>query len=481
MKEFSSKIKTASSKRVIDTSDMWQKQINFDKDTWDGLQVWAPIDPYTVQKRLEFRAAMQNSYVYRANWIISKLVAGQGYTTKAESIDGLPLDEWESTEKIHVPYLNKELTPVEIRKFVDKISTDMNLSEGIFNGYITSREQGRCALAMTPIDRDEQGRWQLPTSIQFIRPEYTLRPYLDHKTAEMIGVQIIGLKSTQQTILPIERCIYMLNGFNQKLFSDQYGDSQVDRITDAAKVLNIIFADDLLQVAEKSWHQPKVFGVPIRPEDYGKEDTILSDFLQANSNSKGQDIAVTQNPDGKGGVTILSGTTNSGDIAGLERIIIRCIKAVLAFYNLPAFMLSEGETGNLGGDKNTEEIDMFYNTEIAPETIKLENMVNTQYYDKVMGVLFMGEELPFKITHHFNKPKITTILRPDLYEMGKDMLLNGIIDKEGLIEMLGVEQYRGNELNKTEGADINPESDTWVKNEPTLSINWKGPTSWQNE
>jgi hypothetical protein len=460
-------VASAGQNRVIDTSSMWRSPNRFDSATWDGLQVWAPVDPYDSKQRLEFRAAMKNAYVYRANWIITKLVAGQGYTSEIlprqdEELEAAQLDQWKMSEKLYVPYLDKEMTPQEIQDFVDKLGRDMDLAGQVFNGYITAREQGRGVLAMTPIDRDENsGQWQLPTSIRFIRPEFTLRPYLDQNTAEMVGVQIVGLKSTEQFILPIERCIYIENGFNQELFSDHYGDSQVDRVTDAANVLNLIFADDFLHAAESTWHQTKVFGVPVQPQDFGKENTILDDFLSNNANSKGQDIAVVLNPDGKGGVTLLNQSTNSGDIAGLEKIVIRCIKVILAYYNLPGFMLSEGESGSLGANANTEEIDMFVNTEILPERIKLENMLAEQYYDKIISILFQNEDidsLPIKMVHKFNKPRITSIFRPDLYEMGKDMVAEGILDMDGLIEMMGVEQFTKEKKTYSQGEDVNPEN-----------------------
>jgi len=126
---------------------------------------------------------MQNAYVYRANWIITKLVAGQGYTTEIlprqdEELETEQLDQWKMTQQINVPYLDKDMTPQQLQDFIDKLGRDMDLAGQIFNGYITAREQGRGVLAMTPIDRDEEtGEWQLPTSIQYIRPEFTLRPH----------------------------------------------------------------------------------------------------------------------------------------------------------------------------------------------------------------------------------------------------------------------------------------------------------------
>lgn len=501
-KKAKSLIKAAKSNRVIDTSPMW-KSLRYDKANWDGLQVWVPVDPYTSEQRKEFRAAMMNPYVWRANRIIAQLVAGQGFTTDVfprkdmGDINKEQNDEWKQTEKFMVPYLDKEMTPEEIRKFVFKLTEDIDLAENTFNGYFSSREQGRNVLAITPIDKDEQGKWQLPDSIRFIRPEFTLRPYLDMDTGELIGTQIVGLKSTEFNILPAERIIYILNNFNQELFADYYGDSQVARVVDPANTLNIIFSQDFLQAAEHTWHQPKVFGVPIQPQDFGREETILDEFLQRNSDAKGQDIAVVMNPDGKGGVTLLSQGTNSGDLGGLERIVVRCIKAILAYYNLPAFMLSEGEKGQLGGNANEEEIDMFINTEIVPERIKLQNILNNQFYDRVLCVLFDiedPEKLPIKIKHTYNKPKIATIFRPELYEIGKDMVAEGLMDKRGLIDMIGFDEFATEDSTRTAGEDDNPDMNTawtqkiWKRNqyedrmkmwdEGGLKLLWTMPKGW---
>lgn len=487
------KIKVANSQRRLDPGSLWRSP-RYDKADWEGLQVWVPVDPYSTEERKGFRTAMSNAYVWRANRIITKLVAGQGYTTdivprKEEEVEKEQLEEWQTTKKLMVPYLNKEMTPEEIKDFIDKKSTDMDLDQQIFNGYFTSREQGRCVLGLTPIDRDENDKWQFPTSIRYIRPEFTLRPFLSQDTGELVGVQIVGLTSNQQFILPNERMIYITNDFNLELFSDYFGDSQVARVVDAANVLNIIFADDFLHASESTWHQPKVFAVPIQPQDFGNEETVLDEFLKKNENAKGQDIAVTANPDGEGGVKLLSSNTNSGDIAGLERIVIRCIKVILAYYNIPGFMLSEGDLGKLGGNSNNEEIDMFINTEILPERIKLENMVNSQFYDKMLMVLFDVEDtelIPVKLKHKFNKPKLTSIFRADLYEIGKDMVNEGLMDKDGLIDMLGLEEFTKDKMTYSQGEDNDPGKNTWVRNQwqenqnPSVRMVWEGmPAGWE--
>lgn len=487
-------------KRKIDTSRLWRGRGGDDAE-FGGIQVWAPLDPYTQDERNAFRMAMKNPYVYRANWLLTKLVCGQGYTTDVDMRDDEEADdegkkkkEWMDTP-IWVPYLNKKMTPDQIRKFVDRKSKAMDLDTNIFNAYITAREQGRCVLALTPIDQPGDvsgasyhddagtGNYELPTSIRLIRPEYTLRPYLHPDTNELIGVQIVGLRSTRHFILPDERMVYIEKGFNQELFSDHYGDSLVDRITNVANVLNLIFTDDFLHAAESTWHQPKVFGVPIQPQDFGREREVLDEFVSNNTASKGQDIAVAQDPDGQGGVTVISSNTNSGDIGGLETIVVRCIKTILAHYNIPPFMLSEGDRGTLGGNSNEQEIDMFVHSEIEPEQRSLEQAINRQYYDKFLKVLFMTqdeEDVPLKINHRFNRAKITSIYRPDLYELGSGMVQNGMMDKSKLPEFLGIEEFTKNEDTETLGGDTSPARNTWWRGHraDNAALAWGGPNRW---
>ncbi len=489
-KDLKSRLRVATSRRVISKKNAWRGGGRGTTTEFNGLQVWAPVDPYTTIQRDEFRLAMKNPYVNRANILIAKLVCGQGYTTTVvprldEDIDESLLVDWSRNKEIFVPYFNKTMTPLEIKTYVDKISIDMDLAGNVYNAYVTSREQGRGVLAMTPINENEETeQFDIPTSIRFIRPEFTLRPFLNPETSELIGVQIVGLTSNQQFILPDERMIYIENGFNQELFSDHYGDSQVDRISNVANVLNLIYTDDFLHAAESTWHQPKVFGVPIQPQDFGNEDDVLDEFLTSNSMSKGQDIAVAQGPDGKGGVTVLSSNTNSGDISGLNLIAIRCIKAVLAYYNIPPFMLSEGDKGGLGGNSNNSEIDMFENSELVPEKLKLDKTLQSQYYDKILGILFREKDtdkIGIKILHKYNKAKIVTMFRPDLYEIGKDMVAEGLIEKSKLADLVGFGEFAKKET-ATTGEDPSPGKDTWVNKGP-LGKSWTlvETKSWNNK
>ena len=133
------------------------------------------------------------------------------------------LNEWQRTQTYHIPYFDKDMTAEQLLDKVDKLALDLDLPTNLFNGYFTALEQGRCVLALTPLDPDEQGNWQLPEQIRLIRSEFTERPVLDDNTGELVGVRIIGVRSQiRDNIIPAECMLYLMHGFNNELFSDYY-------------------------------------------------------------------------------------------------------------------------------------------------------------------------------------------------------------------------------------------------------------------
>jgi len=354
----------------------------------------------------------------------------------------------------------------------------------VFNAYFLSLEQGRCALALLPLQREElengeKGDFALPEKISLIRPEFTLRPIVDFTLGEFLGVEVVGLNSdNRDNILEADRLIYIMHGFNNELFSDFFGDSKVARISDIANTLNIILMQDYERAAEFTWHQPKVFSVPIPPQNAGQEDTILTDFLKKNSGAKGQDIAVVgPSKADDPGVTLLSGTTNSGNINGLETMRQGLVKAIITAFGLPGFMLSEGDIGKLGGNANIEEVDMYLNTEIRPEVLRLEDTLEKQFYDRMLQILFKNlnvKDIPIKIVHKFNKPKIQTLLTPDTVNVMASLAQLGLIDESGMRDILNIEELKKETL--TKGADSSPQRGTWIQNPTGLRYNvWERP------
>jgi len=461
----------------------WRK-MSGEVGQYQGLQVWAPLDPYLGQQRKEFKSAMTNPYVYRASRIQTTYVTGQGYTTEIvpreeEELPTEQLDKWQKTTSYDIPYLDKKMTAEQLKDRVDKMALDLDLATNIFNGYMTCLEQGRCVLALTPLDPDENGNWQLPEQIRLIRPEYTERPVLDDNTGELIGVRIIGVRSQiRDNIIPSTRFIYLMHGWNNELFSDYYGDSKVSRISDEANTLNIVLNQDYERAAESAWYKPPVFSVPISPQEAGNEENILTQFIQRVNDAKGQAIAVTgpSNPE-EVGVSVLT-TPPHADIAGLEIVRTGLIKAIITAFGLPGFMLAEGDIGKLGGNANIEEVDAYLTQEIMPECRILEATLESQFFDRILCILFQesdARKLPCKIKIKFNKPKLLTLLTPDMFSVLMQMAQLGFIDESGIREMLGLEEYNKDTMSKGAQGGPNP---TFNKLD-----NWRQPVQinlWQD-
>ncbi len=465
--------------RSVSKNDAW-KQHRGNSIEYQGIQVFAAVDPYKPKQRKEFRSAMNNPYVYRASRIHTTFTAGQGYTTNVvpRSEEDLPSEQqeaWASTTKIHIPYYDKDLTPEQIKDKIDKMATDMDLATNLFNGYFTALEQGRCVLALTPLATDEEGKFRMPEQIRLIRPEFTERPVINENTSELEGVRIIGVQSPQRdNILPKNRMIYIMHGFNNELFADFYGDSKVARIADEANTLNIILNQDYERAAESTWFKPPVYSVPIPPQEYGNEDAVLSAFLEKANDSKGQSIAVTgPNSPEDPGVTILTSPPNA-DIGGLEIIRTGLIKAIITAYGLPGFMLAEGDIGKLGGNANIEEIDAYLNQEIRPERNILEDIVEKQFFDVILSIMFNVDDatnIPIKIKFQFNKPRLVTLLTPEMFNVLVQMAQMGFIDESGIRDILGLEELDKESM--TNGADINPATSLWNNgNSPIQSRLW---------
>src|SRR5438445_2440157 len=185
-------------------SNDW-KVIKGNEVQYQGFTVFAAIDPYTAQQRREFRSANSNSYVYRANRIHTSFTCGGGYITRVtprmeEELPEDQLEAWSKTIKFKVPYWNNsERTPEEIKDWIDNLcKKKLKLATNVFNAEYNALEQGRCVLAITPLAKDENDKWQMPEMLKLIRPEFTLRPLLNMKTGELIGCQAVGIRSNKR-------------------------------------------------------------------------------------------------------------------------------------------------------------------------------------------------------------------------------------------------------------------------------------------
>jgi hypothetical protein len=206
---------------------------------------------------------------------------------------------------------------------------------------------------------------------------------------------------------------------------------------------------------------------------------VLNAFLHNANDSKGQSIAVT-GPSNKDevGVTVIQGSPTA-DIGGLDIIRMGLIKAIITAYGLPGFMLAEGDVGALGGNANIEEIDSYINQEIRPERLVLENIVEKQFYDNILAIMFHVDDatnIPVKIKFSFNKPKLVTLLTPDMFGVLTQMAQLGLIDESGIRDILGLEEMDKETMSKGEAGGGMPQANkAWETGKSPIQINmWPG-------
>jgi len=450
-----------------------------------GLQVYQPVDPYRSNQRNLFRLIMKMvPAINRANKLIQKLVVTEYETTTIPRMEKEMKEEkleiWRN-KKIEIPYvtsrnnaeippgLKKTMSPLEIKEWVDRLFTKLDLKENVYNSYLFKREQGRCVVGMFPEERDTLGKYQIPQALRTIRPDYTLRPLINTNTGGLEAIEVIGL-STNGGKLDARRALYLVNQNNLDLFADYYGVSEIEPLCDIGEVLLTLYAQDLKQIILHTWWQPKIFKMTIPARDADRPNEVMDEFLVSMRDAGGKDIVLTQTVELVSG----TGTTNSGDISGVVEIEGLGIDVVLGFYNIPPFLLAKGKTGNLGGNANREELDAFLNIEIRPEQFDLESNIEDQLYDRVLAILFEVEpnqvddaNVPLKIEHHFKKPDISASVNLEQYEIIKDMAANGMIDLEAAMERLNLTDIMKG--NSTRGADSTPTVKTWQK---TKNSSW---------
>jgi hypothetical protein len=158
----------------------------------------------------------------------------------------------------------------------------------------------------------------------------------------------------------------------------------------------------------------------------------------------------------------------------LEVIRTGLIKAIITAYGLPGFMLAEGDIGKLGGNANIEEIDAYLNQEIRPERIILEKTLEKQFYDTILSILFDTDDatnIPVKIKFAFNKPRLVTLITPDMFQVLTQMAQFNLIDESGIRDILGLEDLDKETMSKGEAGGAYPGRNKWNQGRQPISIN----------
>ncbi len=442
-----------------------------------NLVIYPSIDPYDPEVRAMARLLMEeNPIILEGSEILQQLVI-TGSTRSVTPRDEVELPEgnlekWENTP-IYVPYWDKEVSPKEILKWVNGYSKILDFDELLFDSYMFVREQGRTCIGMFPLERRSNGMLPLPQALKIIRPELLRRPIVDLDTGEMVGVEVSNL-TINGSILDSRRCIYMNYSKNLELFGDFYGKIPIRSLIDVGKVILFIFGRDWLEAVLQTWHTKPIFKHTLPSKDWSKEKPILDDFNHLMEKSQNKTVSVTNN------VELLNPNgSNAGDIAGINSILELAIKIINGFDNIPLYMVGHGETGNLGGNANREEVDAFLKTKIKPQQELFENFARDQFYDRILAILWNLEpdqvdQIPLVINHNFEKPNISVPITTDEWNIYMFLVDNNYTTMEDVLELYGLRHIMTNPANI--GTDTTPAQKTYNPHIRNMHSTWQRPS-----
>ena len=466
------------SKRGLPTSNStkWLKKM----DPFKNFQIFPSVDPYPSQLRQLFRILNdENPWVARAQQIIQKLVvrefATEALPRESEELDAEALKQWQDTPLKETPpfFDQKEegVTPNQIKKFIDRMAKTLDLKDIIFDAYMFAREQGRTAIGMFPEGRDpDTGKYVMPQALRLIRPELLRRPIVNFDTSELVAVEVTGLTSNGARF-DANRLIYMFKSKNLDLFSDFYGRSDIRPIVDVGKVLLVLYSRDYLAATINTWHTPLIFKHTVPGKDFSRINSIMDQFNLDLANNAGKDISVSHNVD-----LLNPSGSNPGDLNGLSLIENQCIDTIAGYNNIPPFMFAKGKAGRLGGNANKEEIDSFLQTEVEPEQEWLEQVIERQFYDRILAIIWGieprdVEKIPMRIEHNFETPVIQTEVDPAQFEMMMKLVNGGVTTMDKALDKLGLRDML--QEDSSIGGDTTPAEKTWPAATPIGTPNNK--------
>jgi len=430
---------------------------------FENFQIFPSVDPYPSELRQLLRVLNEeNPWIVKSQEIIQKLVVTK-FTTEMvprnnSQMNPDKLKKWQDTP-MDVPFFDDEVTPNQIKKWIDNFSTTLDLKDLLYDAYMFAREQGRTAIGMFPEQRDEDGKYQMPQALRLIRPELLRRPIVSFQTSELIAVEVTGLTSNGSRF-DANRLIYIQKGKNLDLFSDFYGKSDLRALADIGKVGLVLYGRDYLAATINTWHTPYIFKHTVPGKDFSQINQIMDQFNIDLANNAGKDISVSYN------VELLNASgSNPGDIAGLVLIDNQCIETIAGRTGIPLFMLSKGKVGNMGGNANQEEADGFIEDEIDPEQEMLEQVVERQFYDRILAIMFDVEprdvtQVPIRLLHKFETAVIQTEVAPAKFNMTMNLMDRGLTSPEKAMDKLGLSDMLIGDTSST-GGDTTPTVKTW--------------------
>lgn len=427
-----------------------------------NLVIYPSIDPYDPEIRGMCRLLMEeNPIILEGSEILQQLVITDSTRTiepreEVELPEGT-LEKWENTP-IYVPYWDREVSPKEILKWFDGYCKTLDFDALLFDAYLFVREQGRTCIGMFPLERRSNGMLPLPQALKIIRPELLRRPIVNLDNGEMAGVEVSNL-TVNGSVLDARRCVYINYSKNLELFGDFYGRIPIRSLIDVGKVILFIFGRDWIEAVLQTWHTKPIFKHTLPSKDWSKVKPILDQFNQLMEESQNKTVSVTNN------VELLNPNgTDAGDITGINEILTLAIKIIVGFDNIPPYMVGHGESGNLGGNANREEVDAFLKIKIKPQQEMFENIAKDQFYDRILAILWnlepeQVEEIPIQILHNFEKPNISIPLTMDEWNIMMFLVDNNYTTMEDVMELFGLRHIMTNPANI--GTDTSPATKTY--------------------
>jgi len=458
--------------------------------------VYPSTDPYSGTLRQLLKTINEECpWVDKSNEIMQHLVVSAAHreAMPRENLEMKPeeLEKWQN-KPIKVPFFKEKMTPKQLEVEMDKLAASLNFDNLIFDMYGFIREQGRSCLAMFPELRDKNtGKYQIPTAMTLIRPEFLRRPIKSQADGSLVGIETTQLTSNG-SLLDANRAVYIFNGKNHDMFADDYGKSPIRSIVDPAKILLIIYGRDYENITINTYHTPYIFRHTLPTKNWSEADTKLDDFNAALENNQQKDISITSN------VELLNPSgSNPGDIQGVNAIQNECIDAILGKFNIPPFIFGKAKPGRLGGNANIEEIDAFQKIGIKPQQEMLESNIEDQLYDRILAIWFDVEpeeatdpkKVPVKFTHTYEKPNIAVPFDAEFFNTMMFLVDNGLTTQERAFERMGMRDLLMDDATSPSGGDPSPSIKTWRKSshnswnprgKPTSSaLEWDDHKTWR--
>lgn len=426
------------------------------------LVIYPSIDPYDPEVRAMARLLLEeNPIILASSEILQQLIITDSTrTVEPRNETELPegeLKKWEEIS-IYVPYWDKEISPKELLKWFDGYCKSLSVDSLAFDAFLFVREQGRTCIGMFPLQRRSNGMLPLPQALKLIRPELLRRPIVNLDTGEMAGVEVSNL-TTNGSVLDSRRAVYFNHSKNLELFGDFYGKIPIRSLIDVGKVILFIFGRDWLEAVLQTWHTKPIFKHTLPSKDWSKVKPILDEFNTLMEQSQNKTVSVTNN------VELLNPNgTDAGDIAGINAILELAIKVINGFDNIPLYMVGQGETGNLGGNANKEEVEAFLKTKVKPQQEFYENILKDQLYDRVLAILWNVEpeeidQVPIQFFHNFEKPNISVKFSMDEWNIMMFLVDNNFTTMEDVLELFGLRHIMTNPADI--GSDTSPATKTY--------------------